>query len=386
MAWNEPGSGGNKNPWDNNGGPPDLEEMLKKFRARFGGQRGSGGGNSASSGGGSGGGLPKGALTLVAVVAGAIWLLSGFYIVQPAERGVVLQFGQYLATVGEGPHWHVPWPVQTVEKVNVDGIRNVTDSQRMLTEDENIVSVDMAVQYRVSSAEDFLFRTRDPDLTLRQALKSAVREVVGKSTMDFILTAGREEVAVRTERLLQEALDSYRTGLIVNEVNIKDAQPPEPVQGAFADAIKAREDEQRLINEAEAYSNEVLPGARGDAARRIAESSAYQARVVEMATGEASRFSQLLAEYQMAPEVTRQRLYLETMDAVLGSTNKVILDTKNSNPLLYLPVDKLTGERIVPSGSGAESRGSQIPQFGPSTAGSSRNSDNASSSRERGRR
>ncbi len=343
MAWNEPGSGGNKDPWDNSG-PPDLEELLKKFRGRFGGGN-TGGGDQR----GSGGGVPSGLIGLLAGGAFLLWLASGFYIVQPAERGVVMQFGAYLATVGEGPHWRIPWPFQTVEKVNVDGIRNISDQQAMLTQDENIVVVDMAVQYRVSSAEYFLFRVRDPDLTLRHALKSAVREVVGKSTMDFILTAGREEVAQRTETLLQETLDSYGAGLIVNEVNIKDAQPPEAVQGAFADAIKAREDEQRLINEAEAYANSVVPKARGEAARMVAEASAHKTRAIEQSTGEASRFTQLLDEYERAPGITRQRLYLETMDAVMSSTNKVIIDVDKSSPLLYLPMDQLTSPRNHPS-------------------------------------
>lgn len=342
MGWNDPGPGGKKNPWDDNsGGPPDLEELLKKFRGRFGGGRGNSGGPSA------GGGIPKGLITGVAIVIGVLWLLSGFYIVQPAERGVVLQFGQYLTTVGEGPHWRVPWPVQTVEKVNVDGVRSVSDQQAMLTQDENIVVVEMAVQYRVSSAEDFLFRVRDPDLTLRHAAKSAVREVVGKSTMDFILTAGRDEVAKQTELLLQETLDSYRTGLVVSEVNIKDAQPPEPVQGAFADAIKAREDEQRLINEAEAYANSVVPRARGEAVRMLTEANAYLSRVVERASGEASRFTQLLDEYRKAPAITSQRLYLDTMDQVMSSTNKVMMDVDQANPLLYLPLDQLQGKRPV---------------------------------------
>ncbi len=384
MAWNEPGSGGKKDPWDNGSGPPDLEALLKKFRSRLGGGGPRGGGGS-----GSGGGVPKGVIGLVAAVAGVIWLLSGFYIVQPAERGVVLQFGSYLTTVGEGPHWRVPWPIQTVEKVNVDGIRNVTDQQSMLTQDENIVSVDLAVQYRVSSAEDFLFRTRDPDMTLRHALKSAVREVVGKSTMDFILTAGREEVAQRTETLLQETLDSYRTGLIVNEVNIKDAQPPEPVQGAFADAIKAREDEQRLINEAEAYANSIVPKARGEAARMVAEAKAYETRVVQQANGEASRFTQVLKEYELAPDVTRQRLYLDTMDAVLSSTNKVLLDVDSSNPLLYLPIDQLTGERTRSRALDSQSTptmGSRLSGAIDSNNAASRSSSSPSGARERGRR
>ncbi len=379
MAWNEPGSGGQKDPWDNNGGPPDLDELLKKFRGRF------GGGGKRGSGGGSGG-LPKGMITMIAIIAGVLWLLSGFYIVQPAERGVVLQFGQYLSTVGEGPHWRVPWPIQTVEKVNVDGIRNVNDTQMMLTKDENIIVVDMAVQYRVSSAEDFIFRVRDPDMSLRHALKSAVREVVGKSTMDFILTAGREEVAQQTELLLQETLDSYRTGLIVNEVNIKDAQPPEPVQGAFADAIKAREDEQRLINESEAYANSVVPQARGEAVRMVTQANAYRTRVVEESTGEASRFEQLLTEYQKAPEVTRQRLYLETMDQVLSSTDKVLLDVEQSNPLLYLPVDKLGGDARVNSLSSQPHSGSSATTLSGSSNADSSSRGSRASARERGRR
>lgn len=366
MAWNQPGPGGGKDPWDsNNGGPPDLDELLKKFRGRFGGNKGG-----SSDGGNGGGGVPKGLLVVGAVIVAGLWLFSGFYIVQPAERGVVLQFGQYLTTVGEGPHWHVPWPVQAVEKVNVDGIRNADDQQAMLTEDENIVVVEMAVQYRVSSAEDYVFRVRDPDQTLRQALKSSVREIVGKSSMDYILTAGRSELAQRTEMLLQETLDSYRTGLFVNEVNIKDAQPPEAVQSAFADAIKAREDEQRQINEAEAYANSIVPKARGEAVRMVAQAKAYKTRVTEEATGEASRFSQLLTEYKKAPNITRQRLYLETMDTVLSKTNKVILDVDQSNPLLYLPVDKLGQTR---------SGNPPSPPSKPDNSGSSSSSRSAAS-------
>ena len=380
MAWNDPGPGGKKDPWDNNGGPPDLDELLKKFRGRF------GGGGKRGAGGGSGG-VPKGMIGMIAIIAAVLWLLSGFYIVQPAERGVVLQFGQYLSTVGEGPHWRVPWPVQTVEKVNVDGIRNVSDTQMMLTKDENIIVVDMAVQYRVSSAEDYIFRVRDPDLTLRHALKSAVREVVGKSTMDFILTAGREEVAQQTELLLQETLDSYRTGLVINEVNIKDAQPPEPVQGAFADAIKAREDEQRLINEAEAYANSVVPQARGEAVRRITEANAYKTRVVEEASGEASRFSQLLAEYQRAPDITRQRLYLETMDDVMSSTDKVLLDVEQSSPLLYLPLDKMGGGQRNTTSLPSMERGNLTgSSTSSSSSGSSASRSARSSSRQRSSR
>lgn len=377
MAWNEPGS---NNPWDKQG-PPDLEDLFKKFRQKFGG-RGSGGPS---------GGLPLGLISLVAGIALVVWLFSGFYIIQPGERGVVLQFGKYLTTTGEGPHWHVPPPIQRVEKVNVDGIRNVTDRQVMLTQDENIVDLELAVQYRVSDAQKYLFETRDPDLTLTHALKSALREVVGKSSMDFILTAGREEVAERTQLLLQDTLDTYSTGLVVTEVNIKDAQPPDPVQGAFADAIKAREDEQRLINEAEAYANEVVPVARGEATRRVAEANAYQSRVVEAASGDASRFTQLLEEYQRAPEVTRERLYLDAMGDVLNGASKVLLDTDSSNPLLYLPLDKVMNRRSSDTEAndmrGNASLSQQLNQAARDSAIRTQGSRSGrESSRDRGRR
>lgn len=379
MAWNEPG---NKNPWDQQG-PPDLEEVFRKFRRKFGG-----GGNN-SGGGGDGGGLPKGLIAIVAGIGLVVWLFTGFYIVQPGERGVVLQFGKYLATTGEGPHWHVPAPFQTVEKVNVDGIRNVTDRQVMLTQDENIVDLELGVQYRVSDPRAYLFNTRSPDQTLSHGLKSALREVVGKSSMDFILTAGREEVAERTKLLLQDTLDSYDTGLVVTEVNIKDAQPPDPVQGAFADAIKAREDEQRLINEAEAYANEVVPVARGEAARMLAEANAYQTRVVESASGDASRFDQLRSEYELAPQITRDRMYLETMTEVLGNASKVMIDVDSGAPLLYLPLDQIVnrGGRTLdapPNLPSSNNTGSRGGSMGAPRSPSSR--DGRDSLRERGRR
>lgn len=378
MAWNEPGS---NNPWDKQG-PPDLEDMFRKFREKFGG-----GGGGDNGGGNSFGKWPYGLVGLVLSIAFVVWMASGFYILQPGERGVVLQFGRYLSTQGEGPHWHVPRPIQAVEKINVDGIRNVTDRQIMLTQDENIVDLELAVQYRVSDAQAFLFRTRDPDMTLSHALKSALREVVGKSSMDFILTAGREEVAERTKLLLQDTLDSYETGLVVTEVNIKDAQPPEPVQGAFADAIKAREDEQRLINEAEAYANEVVPVARGEAARKVAEANGYKTRVIERANGDASRFNQLRTEYEAAPEITRERLYLETMGEVLGNSRKIIVDAENA-PLMYLPLDRLSSDgSALPSMSSAPVRNATTVTPRNTPSGRPVNSTNSRDGlRERGRR
>ncbi len=358
MAWNEPGKG--QDPWgggpQKGDGPPDLDEVWKQFRQRFG--RGGGGG-----GGQGGPGMGSRGVFLIILAAVAVWGFSGFYTVDDAERAVVLQFGKYHSTMGAGLHWRIPSPVQSVEIVNVDAIRNVADRAKMLTQDENIIDLDIAVQYKVNSPEDFLFKLREPDDTLRQALRSAVREVVGKEKMDFILTEGRAEVELRTRDLLQEALDSYASGLIVTEVNLKDAQPPEPVQDAFADAIRAREDFQRLINEAEAYSNDIIPKAGGNAARQVAEAEGYRERVVAQAEGEAARFNLLLKEYERAPQVTRKRLYLETMESVLANSSKVVVDSEAGNQMLYLPLDQLMKQRGmteglssgVTSGSGSSS-------------------------------
>jgi membrane protease subunit HflK len=338
MAWNEPGGSG-KDPWGSQGGdqgPPDLDELARKFQQKLGGLFGGKGGGS----GGTGGGASRIGIGLVLGALVAVWVFSGIYIVAPAERAVVLQFGRYVKTTGPGPHW-VPRFIQTVEKVNVEQIRNIQRQSSMLTQDENIISVALAVQYRVKDAKDYLFQVRDPDLTLREATESAVREVIGKSKLDFALTEGRSEIVARTEVLLQEILDNYVTGLQVTSVNLQDAQPPEQVQGAFDDAIKAREDEQRLKNEAEAYSNEVIPVARGNAARQLEEANAYKEQVIAQAEGEASRFEQLLAEYQKAPKVTRQRLYLETMESVLANSSKVMVDVEGGNNLMYLPLDQL---------------------------------------------
>ena len=362
MAWNEPGGSGNKDPWGNNSGggknqgPPDLDEVLKKFQNALGGLfGGKGGGNDGGSAAGQGG-PGSGAMGLIVFVIIAIWGLSGIYIIEPAERGVITRFGAYVDTTMPGPHWHIPYPVESVEIVDVDQIRNVEVGFRqsggreaatvpqeslMLTQDENIVDIKFAVQYRVKEAKDYLYNVRDPDSTLRQATESAIREAVGKSKMDFVLTQGQSEIADRTEQLIQEQLDRYITGLIVTSVNLQSAQPPKEVKGAFEDAIKAREDQQRLINDAEAYANDTIPRARGKAARELEQSNGYKARVVAQAEGESSRFDQMLTQYKKAPKVTRQRLYLETMEAVLSNTSKVMVDVDGGNNLLYLPLDKL---------------------------------------------
>lgn len=338
MAWNEPGPG--KDPWSQGpkkgDGPPDLDEMLKRFRSRFGG---GGGGRTPP---GARAPLPFGLIGLILAVIGILWLATGIYVVDEQEQAVTLRFGKDTGEpVGPGPNWHIPWPVEQVEIVNVTGVREATEGATMLTRDENIVVVELKVQYRVSDIKEYVFSVNDPDLTLKQATKSAVRAVVGRNTMDYVLTEGREEMADRTKAILQDLLDSYKTGLVVTEVNLQQAQPPEPVQAAFADAIKAREDQQRARNEALAYSNDRLPKARGAAARQVQEATAYRDQVVAKAGGDAARFQQLLVEYKKSPRVTRERMYLDSVGAVLGSTSKVLIDVDKGSPMLYLPLEQL---------------------------------------------
>lgn len=345
MAWNEPGPG-NRDPWNQSGkgrnaGPPDLDELFKRLKQRFSGK------------GGGGGGMPSGpklagGFGLVLGVIGFLWVASGFYTVDEQQRAVVFRFGAYQATTEPGLHWRLPWPVETVEKINLTGIRNVTERAVMLTQDENIVDLELSVQYRVSEAKSYVVNVADPDLTLRQATKAAVREVVGQNKMDFILTDGREAVADRIKVLLQDRIDEYKAGLLVNEVNLRDVQPPEAVQAAFADAIKAREDLERLKNEAQAYANDRLPRARGAAARELEEATAYRDQVIAKAQGDASRFSQLVTEYRKAPQVTRERLYLDTMSEVMGRTSKVLVDVDQGSPMIYLPLDQLMKSQPKP--------------------------------------
>lgn len=383
MAWNEPGPG--RDPWNQGPkrgeGPPDFDEMLKRFKARFSGK-------SSGSGKPPGGlPLPNGMFGLLLAAVALLWLASGFYVVDEQERAVVLRFGHFVETTDPGLRWRKPWPIEREEIVNVTGVRSVKDQAVMLTKDENIIDVELSVQYRVSSVEDYLFNLEDPDMTLRQATKSAVREVVGQSTMDFILTDGREEVAERTKRLLQDRLNDYKSGLIVNEVNMQQAQPPESVQAAFADAIKAREDQQRLKNEAEAYANDRLPKARGAAARQMAEATAYRDQVIAKSTGDASRFNQLAAEYRKSPKVMRERLYLDSMNSVLSNTSKVLVDVDKGGSMIYLPLDQIMkNQPHVPESSSDYVPGAGIIQapknnVAPSASGGA----DGSRSRDRGR-
>ncbi len=350
MAWNEPGGSGNRDPWGRraDAGPPDLDEVFRRLRKRFGGSSGSGN-NTA-------GGLPPALWGGLLGLLVALWLASGLYMVREGERGVVLRFGKFASTSTPGLRWHLPYPVERVLRVNIGEIRtaevgyrsqarsraeaDVTQESQMLTADENIVDVKLAVQYRVKDAADYVFKVRDPDLTVLQVTESAIRDVVGKSRMEFILTEGRDAVAQQVAELLQATLDRYGTGIEVTSVNMQDAQPPEPVQAAFFDAVKAREDEQRLINEAQAYRNEVIPRARGEVARIIADAEAYQGQIIARAEGDTARFGQIAEQYRAAPVVTRQRLYLETMEQVLSRTPKVLM-SGDGGKITLLPLDRL---------------------------------------------
>jgi membrane protease subunit HflK len=371
VPWNVPGGSGDKDPWGQGGrsnqGPPDLDEIVRKIQNKLGGIFGGKGGG-RSGGNGAGGGIGAG---IIIVILLGVWLLTGFYIVQQGERGVVLRFGKKAEVTTAGLRWHLPWPVERVEKVNVEEVSVIEIGYRtnlrtaaktkvareavMLTQDENIIDIEFAVQYRVSDASDFLFNVRDPRGTIFQATESAIREIAGKNTMDFILTGGREEIGQKTRAVLQEILDRYKAGILITQLRVQGAQPPAEVKAAFDDAVKAREDEQRIKNEAEAYSNDILPRARGGSARLLSEAEGYKASVIARAEGDARRFSAIAREYAKAPRVTRDRLYLETIEQILSKSTKVFVDQKGGNNLLYLPLDKLMQravEEVKPSRDG----------------------------------
>lgn len=359
MAWNEPGGNGNNHdPWngggDNRGkrgggndqGPPDLDEAMRKLQDRLGSIFG-GGKKRGGFGGGDGRGKGGNSFFIVLVVLAALfWAGMGFYTVDQQERGIVLRLGKYHDTVQPGLQWNPPL-IDEVVKVNTTRIRTYDHRSLMLTADENIVDVDMTVQYVVSDPVKFTLEVRDPSDSLAQSSESALRHVVGTSEMHSILTEGRDTLALQVQERLQRYMENYSTGLTISKVNIKNAQAPRQVQDAFDDVIKAREDEQRAKNEAEAYANGIVPEARGRAQRMIEEASAYREEVVAKATGEASRFKALLAEYQKAPEVTRERLYIDAVKDVLSSTGKVLVDVEGGNNMMYLPLDRLTEKQTV---------------------------------------
>lgn len=374
MASNDPGWGGRNNGGKKDG-PPDLDEMMRDLTRKIGrlfGKRGNDGKGPlhpvepAQPAGFGGVGL---VLALILL----IWVGTGFYIVDQGKRGVVLRFGKHVETTLPGPRWHIPWPIETVDTVNLQQVRTVevgyrghsddgTDRSRqlheslMLTDDENIIDLQFAVQYDLKSAEDALFNNRSSESptgeedSVRSIAETAIREIVGKSRMDFVLYEGRTEVAQKVKVLMQEILDRYKTGINVVSVTMQNAQPPEQVQAAFDDAVKAGQDLERQKNEGQAYANDVIPKARGTAARLLEEANGYKQRVIDEAQGNASRFTQVLTQYQKAPEVTRTRLYLEAQEQVLSNSSKVLIDQKSAGGnMLYLPLDKLMGQTGSPS-------------------------------------
>ena len=338
----------------NNSGPPDLDEIWRNVNRRmaelFGRKR-------EPQEGGDGGRphmhLPLGGAGLLVALVVVIWLASGFYIVDEGRRGVVTRFGRYTETTLPGPRWHLPFPIEAVELVEFSQVKTIEVGYRntpknkidkeavMLTEDENIIDIQFAVQYNLKSAEDYVFNNRRPDQIVAFVAESAIREIVGRSKMDFALYEGRQKIANDTQTLMQQMLDNYRTGVFVQNVTLQQVLPPDKVQAAFDDAQKAGQDRERLKNEGEAYANDVVPRARGMAARLLQEANGYNTEVVQRAEGDAARFRSILVEYQKAPGVTRDRLYIDMMTSVLGNTSKVLIDQKNGGNLLSLPLDRL---------------------------------------------
>ena len=351
MAWND----------DNNQTPPELDEVIKDFKNKF--NSTFGGGSSGKTGARK---AAKGSFKYIFILAFVVWMATGIYIIDPAERGVVLRFGAFQTSTTQGPHWHIPYPVESVYKVNVEQVRSaeigfrnaqnsysggVSSESLMLTRDENMVDVKLAVQYKIANAQDYLFNVSNPELTLSHVVQSIIRQVVGDNTMDFVLTTGRDQVAQEVKTASQALINDYGLGIQITAVTMQDAQPPVQLKAAFDDVVKAREDEQRYINEARAYANDIVPKARGASQRLLAEAEAYKSEVVSKSEGEAYRFSQILTEYTKAPGVTKERLYRETLEDVLSNTNKVIVDS-NSNSLMYLPIDQLiNSNRVTRSGS-----------------------------------
>jgi modulator of FtsH protease HflK len=346
MAWNDPGR--NRSPWGNrpDRGAADLDEALRNLQRRLTGLFGGGGAGGGNVEGGGGMGMRGFGVGTIALVLVAIWAATGLYKVDAAERAVVTRFGQYVGTTEPGLRWHLPWPIEARQIINVESIEGFSNQTRMLTSDENLVDINIAVQYRRAEARPFAFNVRDPESTLGEVSESAIREIVGRSRLDFVLEEGRQEIAALTKELIQRTLDSYQTGIEVTSVNLQGVAVPEQVSSAQRDAIKAREDKERLGLEAQAYANDILPKAKGSAARQMEDAQGYKARIVADAEGEAQRFVKLLQAYERAPGVTRQRLYFETIEEVLGNTNKVLVDTEGTGNMIYLPLDKLTDRRL----------------------------------------
>ncbi len=412
MPWNQPGSGSggsdDNDPWGRReggqqrrggrDGPPDLDDIFREAKNRldslFGGRRG--GNGDGRGGGGRDFNLPGGGVIGIGLlVALGVWLFSGVYTVDQGQQAVELRFGKYHETNDAGLHWHIPVPFESVEIISTQNVNTVEVGYRkgssslstvprealMLTQDENIIDVQFAVQYDIKDPTDLLFNVSEftnrnmAESVVRQATESAVREIVGRSTMDFAITEGRARLAAETKGLVQRILDRYETGINIRTVEMQNAQPPAQVKNAFDDVVRAREDEERIKNLAQAYANDIIPKARGFAARIIQEAEAYKASTVAKAEGQGSRFEQVLEEYAKAPAVTRERLYLETMEEVLGNSSKMIIDQQGGNSVMYLPLDQLLRSRDASLGNRPASG---FPSSGSSAGGSSGESAGAS--------
>ncbi|MDR5873876.1 FtsH protease activity modulator HflK [Halomonas sp. CUBES01] len=412
MAWNEPGGGNQHDPWSgggrrggsdgggnrggnndggngnkggNNQGPPDLDEALKKFQDKLSGVLG--GGKKSGGGGkkGGGGGKPRNVFALpglLIIVALAIWAAMGFYVVDQSERGVVLRFGEYQNTVTPGLQWNPPL-IDEVRMVNVTRVRSLTQTQSMLTRDENIVEVEISAQYQVADPRNFVLNVRDPELSLDNALDSSLRHVVGGTDMIDILTSGREILGSSVASRLQSYLDNYGAGIQLQTINIESTTAPEPVIDAFDDVIRAREDRQRTINQGIAYANAIIPEAQGQAQRLIEQGQGYRESVVAEAQGQANRFNSLLAEYQNSPDIMRERMYIEAIEDVFGETPKVLLDVSDNAPMMYLPLEQLNRRQGAAASQQGNSDGVD-PQVLESLSSSNSSSQSSSSSNSSG--
>jgi membrane protease subunit HflK len=370
MAWNQPG-GNNNNPWGKKppAGGGDLDQAFKDWQKRIESLFGGGGG----SGGAGGDGRSGSFMLVIVVILAAVWMLTGLYEVQPGNQGVVQRFGKHVETVGDGWGWRLPWPIETVTKVDVQGVKSVSYKSRVLTAEPNMVELQVAVQYRVRNAEDNLFKVRDPISTLGEVSESAIREVVGRNDQQAILEAGRVKIAEDTRVIMQRTLDQYGAGIEVRSVNITDVQVPEAVQQAQRDSVKAKADRERMIKEAQAIANGIIPQAEGRAAREVQEAEAYKSQIVAIATGEASRFGALLTAYEKAPNVTRERMYIESIENVLSRSRKVVVDENASKGnMLYLPLDKLVERGREGDNTGATMRPSVTVEAEPSSPADAR--------------
>lgn len=368
MAWNEPGPG--RDPWSPGPGgkPPDFAQLLRRLRSRL------GGGASAS--------VAAAALAL----AFTVWVLSGFFSVDEKDRGMVLRFGAFERIVEPGLHWRLPWPAGRVVNVDVTQVRQARERTTVLSRDDNLAEVEVNVQYRVGSPRDFLLSLSDPEDALQNFIRSTLRQLAGNMNVDTLLGDGRNTLGPKLQENLQQQLDSWHAGLQITEVGVQQVQPPDAVQAAFADAIKAREDQQRLREEAKAYADSRLPNARGEAAQKIAEATSYRDQSIARAQGDVARFEAVLEQYRKAPKVTRERLYLDAMSEIYASTTKVLIDSDKSNPVIYLPLEQLLKNAQAASAEGAKEAGggasAQTPRPLPGLPGSG----DANRSRDRGSR